>query len=100
MCQFPPPDDYFRPSPQPPRACWRWSVIGLLAALLAFALLAGCGTFMPADPLTRPTVIQSDRTPPRVKVFRQCDEHGCRLYDRYGMRRYDCEREWSTCDRY
>ncbi len=69
----------------------------MLPVLLASNLMSSCGYLMPLDPLTRPTVIAPNKAPPRTQVYRQCDREGCRMYDRKGNRRVDCERPWSTC---
>lgn len=58
-------------------------------------LLSGCH-LMP-DPLTAPQEVPPNRERPKPRVYRQCDEFGCRLYDGKGQRRYDCERGWSEC---
>lgn len=58
------------------------------AILMLYFLLTACAPV----PLSQPHVYPKNNHQPRKPVtYRQCDEHGCRVYDRNG-RRYDLEK--------
>lgn len=68
-----------------------------LAIFVAACLTAICvtlsGCYTGYSYTTRPTTYKRSSTVPRRPVtYTQCDEQGCRTYDRQGRRRHDLER--------